>query len=65
VATYAVLVLNQALVVATDSNQEKQAVDVLEAVDPLLSLRSLAADVEHPVGKLAQIEDRLRDARRS
>lgn len=36
-ATYAVLVLNKALVITTDGDEEEQAVDILEAVDPLLS----------------------------
>lgn len=36
-ATYAVLVFNKALIIATDGDEEEQAVDVLKAVDPLLS----------------------------
>jgi hypothetical protein len=36
-STYAVLVLNKALIITTDSDEEEQAVDVLKAMDPLLS----------------------------
>jgi len=61
--TYPVLVLHEALVVATDGNEEEQAVDVLEAVNPLLSLRSLAAHVEHAIRELAQVKSALHDTR--
>ena len=61
--TYTILVFNKTLVVSADSDEEEQAVDVLEAVDPLLTLRTLASNVEHAVCEIAQVEDRLGDTR--
>ena len=55
------LVLEQQLIVLGDGDQEEDGGDVLEAVDPLLSLRSLATDVEHAVGQVANDECRLGD----
>lgn len=34
----------------------------LEAVDPLLTLRSLSADIEHVICELAEVEERLGNA---
>ena len=62
--TYAILVLHQALVVSADRYQEHKAVDVLEAMYPLLPFGSLTTDIEHPVRQLAQVEDRLGDTGR-
>lgn len=44
------LVLEQQLVVLGDGHEEEDGGDVLKAVDPLLTLGSLAAHVEHAVG---------------
>lgn len=60
-STYTILILDQTLVITADGDEEEQAVDVLETMYPLLPLRSLAADIEHPVRKLAQVENRLGD----
>lgn len=49
-------VFEKKLVVLGDSNKEEDGRDVLEAVDPLLTLRTLTADVEHAVGKVTNDE---------
>lgn len=59
----AVLVFHEALVVAGDGDEEQETVDVFEAVNPLFAFGALAADVEHAVGELAEVEDGLGDAR--
>ena len=51
--TYHTLVLVQHLVVLAQRHEEHQRRDVLETVDPLLSLRALSADVEDLVRQLA------------
>lgn len=58
------LIFEQHLVVFRDGHQEENGRDVLEAVDPLLPLRSLTTDVEHPVGQVADDEGGLRDTSR-
>lgn len=58
------LVLEQQLVVLGDGDQEQNSSDVLEAVNPLLPLGSLATNVEHPVSELPDDERRLRDTGR-
>jgi len=63
--TYAVLVLHQALVVSGNGHKEEKAVNILETVDPLLSLGSLATDVEHAICQLAEVEYGLCDTRGS
>ena len=55
------LVLEQQLVVLGNGDQEQNGGDVLEAVNPLLTLGSLTADVEHPVGQIADDECGLGD----
>lgn len=55
------LVFEEQLIVLGDGNEEKDGRDVLEAVDPFLSLGSLTSDVEHAVGKLADDESGLGD----
>lgn len=62
--TYSISVLNKGLVVSTDCNKEEQAVDVLEAVDPLLTFRSLSSNVKHTVCEGAKVEDGLGDTSR-
>jgi hypothetical protein len=58
------LIFEQQLVVLRDGDQEENGGDVLEAVDPLLSLRSLTTDVEHAVGQVANDEGGLGDTSR-
>lgn len=65
VATYTVLVFNKALVVSRNSHEEEKAVNVLETVNPLLSLGTLASNVEHAVCQLAEVEDGLCNSRGS
>ena len=55
------LIFEQQLVVLRDGDQEENGGDVLEAVDPLLSLRSLTTDIEHTVGEVADDERGLSD----
>jgi hypothetical protein len=52
-------VLEEQLVVLGDGDQEQDGGDVLEAVNPLLTLRSLTTDVEHAVGQIANNEGGL------
>jgi len=55
------LVLEQQLVVLGDGHQEQNGGDVLEAVNPLLTLRTLTTHVEHPVRQIADDEGGLGD----
>jgi hypothetical protein len=55
------LVFEEELVVLRNGNQEEDCRDVLEAMYPLLSFRSLTTDVEHAVGKVANDKGRLSD----
>jgi hypothetical protein len=63
-ATYPITILHECLVIAADGGQEKNNLDVVEDMDPLLPLRSLSSNVEHTIGKIAQIEYRLADSSR-
>lgn len=58
------LVLEQQLVVFGDGDEEEDGGDVLEAVYPLLTLRSLTTDIEHAVGKIADDEGGFGDTSR-
>jgi hypothetical protein len=58
------LVLKEQLVVLGDGDQEKDGGDILEAVYPLFSFRSLATDVEHAVCEVADDEGGLGDTSR-
>lgn len=60
-----ILILHQALVVSGNGDKEKQAVDVLETVDPLLSFGSLSSNIEHSVRKGTEVEDGLGNTSRS
>jgi hypothetical protein len=64
VGTHAIFVFKETHVVTGDRDQEEQAIDVLEAMNPLLPLGSLTTDIKHSVAELAKIEDRLRYAGR-
>ena len=55
------LVFEKQLVVLGDGDKEKDSGDVLEAVNPLLSLRSLTTDIEHSVGEITDDEGSLGD----
>lgn len=54
--TYAVFVFDQTLVVSADGYQEKETVDILETVNPLLSLRPLSTHIKHAISQRAEIE---------
>lgn len=53
------------MVKATDRDQEKHHLNIIEYVDPLLSFRSLSADIKHAVCEVSRLKHRLADARRS
>ena len=55
------LILEQELVIFRDGHQEEDCSDILKAVDPFLALRTLATNIEHPVGKLPNDECSLRN----
>jgi hypothetical protein len=55
------LVLEQQLVILGNGDQEEDSSDVLEAVNPLLTLGSLTTDIEHAVGQIANDEGSLGD----
>lgn len=55
------LVFEKQLVVLGDGDKEKDGGNVLEAVNPLLSLRSLTTDIEHSVGEITDDEGSLGD----
>lgn len=55
------LVLEEELIVLGDGDEEENSGDVLEAVNPLLTLRALSTDVKHSVCKLANNESGLSD----
>lgn len=50
------LIFKQKLIVLGNSNEEKDGGDILEAVDPLLALRTLSSDVKHAVCKVSNDE---------
>lgn len=54
-------IFEQELVIFGDGDQEKDSGDILEAVDPLLSLGTLSTNVEHAVGELFDDEGGLGD----
>lgn len=47
--TYHFIVLYQHHVICAESSTEDNASDTLKTMDPLLSLRSLATHIEHPI----------------
>jgi len=59
--TYDTLIFVQHLVVLAQTDQEHQSSNVLEAMNPLLTLRPLATDVEQLVCELANLESRFGD----
>ena len=57
--THSIFVFGKALIISGDSYQEEQRVDVLKAMYPFLSLRSLSTNIEHAVLQGAEIKVRL------
>jgi len=55
------LILEEKLVVFGDGDEEENGGDVLEAMDPLLSLGTLATDVKHAICEIADDECSLGD----
>jgi hypothetical protein len=53
------LIFKQELIVLGDGDEEENGGNVLEAVDPLLSLRSLSSHIEHAVGEISNDEGGL------
>lgn len=53
------LIFEQQLVVLGNSDEEQNSSHVLEAVNPLLTLRPLATHVEHPVSEITNDKGRL------
>ena len=62
-ASYSIAIFNKDVVVAADSDEEEDYIDVIEDMDPLLALRSLTADIEHAERKAASLKNRFADAR--
>lgn len=58
------LIFKQQLVVFGNGDQEEDGGDILEAVNPLLSLGTLTTDIEHAVGQVANDESCLSDTSR-
>ena len=50
------LIFEEELIVLGDSDEEEDGGDIFEAVDPLLSLRSLSSYIEHTVCEVANDE---------
>ena len=55
------LIFKEQLIVFRNSDQEEDSGDVLEAMDPLLPLRTLATDVEHAIREVSDDKSGLRD----
>ena len=53
------LVFEKKLIVLRDGDKEENSCDILEAVNPLLSFRSLSSDIKHAVCKITDDESRL------
>jgi hypothetical protein len=59
--SYSILVFDQDVIETADGYQEQDDLDVVENVDPLLSLRTLTTDIKHLESQVAGIEDSLAD----
>ena len=57
------LILEEQLIVFGDGHQEENGRNVLEAMDPLLSLGTLSTDIKHAVSKVADDKGGFRDTR--
>lgn len=51
--SYLVILLQKNLIIFTQSNAKDDWSDILEAMNPLLSLTSLATHIKHTITKLA------------
>ena len=60
--THSIAIFNKDVVVAAYGNQEEYDVDIIEDVDPFLTLGPLPTHVEHAVGQASGFEDCLTDA---
>jgi len=56
------LVFEQKLVVLRNGDKEEYGGDILEAMDPLLSLRTLSSNIKHAICKVTNDESSLRDS---
>lgn len=65
VESHSILVFDQDVIETADGHKEQDDLDVVENVDPLLSLRALTTNVEHFEGQVPGIEDGLTDTCRS
>ena len=59
--TYHTLIFVQHLIVLAERDEKDEGCNILETVDPLLSLRTLSSDVEHAVCKISNDESGLGD----
>jgi hypothetical protein len=55
------LVLKQKLVVLGNGDEEEDGGDILEAMDPLLSFRSLSSNIKHAISQVPNDEGGLRN----
>lgn len=55
------LVFKEQLIVLGDGDEEEDGRDIFKAVNPLLALRTLATNIEHPVREFTDDEGRLGD----
>lgn len=62
--THRILVLHQALVIPTQTDEEQDARHVLEAMYPLSPFRLLPSNIDHQHLLVTQIEDRFRNPNR-
>ena len=56
------LVFEQKLVVLRNGDKEEYGGDILEAMDPLLSLRTLSSNIKHAICKVTNDESSLRNS---
>ena len=62
--TYRILVFNQTLIKATQTDKEQYARNILEAVYPLSPFTLLTTNIHHQHFMIPQIESRFRDTDR-
>ena len=56
------LIFEQKLIIFRDCDQEEDGCDIFEAMDPLLSFRSLPTNIKHSVGQVLDDEGGFGDA---
>lgn len=64
-ATHRVTILNQALIISTQTDKEQYTRDILEEVDPLSPLGFLTTDIDEPQDVAARLEDGFGHSNRS